>query len=130
MKSLTGRVYIDVPPIPVLKFAATSFPFAAPAANRFYALGVCDFGMISLVHNATNGTPPSFTLYAWSDIYQGWITVGTAASLTSGVLTTFKIQDNVPIYVAASAALTGATSVVALGGVTYQGNAFVPSAEV
>jgi hypothetical protein len=116
--------------MPNVPFVATSFPTTLPAANRAYAIGVCDYGIISLVHNATNGTPPNFLIYGWSDKTGYWYLCQTLTSLAAQTLGFALVDQQTPIYVTSSAPLTGSTSNVCLGGLTVQGNTFVPSAEV
>jgi len=117
-----GAAYVDLPPLPNTKIVATSFPFAAPIANRSAALFVSDMeGAVSLSHNATNTPPPSFLLLVWSDVCGYWINqVPQICQANAQIM--WKMFPNCLIYIYSSVALTGASSIVAVGGLTIQGN--------
>ena len=121
-----GSVFVDIPPMPnTLLGAATAFPTAAPSAigGTYLAQAITDMeGMISLTHNATNGSPPSFMLVYWSDVTKFWIAPLAAQACASGALITWKLPASTKIFIYASVALTGASSGVYVGGVTIAGN--------
>jgi uncharacterized membrane protein len=126
-----GQVYVDVPPMPQVVFPATSFPIVLPANVRGAAMGVMDMqGMLSLTHNATNGTPPSFSFFAWSDQAGWWMLYSAIVCAQYGIIT-WKAYPNTPFYIFASAALTGGASAkVVIGGITIEGTVPFPAAGV
>ena len=142
------RLVSDISPMPSLllagtktiKFGATyngrytnvaAFPVVAPpTASRSEAQGVVDTpGIISLSHNATNATAPGFVLCAWSEMLQYWIVYEPKFCVSQGQVE-WKVEPHTPFYIYSTVALTGASSVVAVGGVTLQGNDILPTAGV
>ncbi len=129
ISGMNGTVYTNVPLMPntVLPLIGANFPTSAPANFRNVAMAVCDMeSFITLTHNSATAAL-GFTLYTWSDVTNYWIIGPASGTIVRFGQFSWPVTSNTPIYLVASAGLTGSEKVF-LGGVTLQGIAPVPFA--